>query len=361
LRKYFGLLHDGVFYFHGIPIMAMKKLTLEILAKMAGVGVATVDRVLNERGGVSPETARKVLEAARKANLRRVLPEAYQRPWQIELLLSGNDAFFFKKLARDFSEVADAVGYQRVCLHRTLIPESQPERLARHLIDCIESRDGIIVFAHDYGPVRDALALCQARGVPVVTIATDLPDAGRLCHVGIDQYQAGRTAGLLMSRATPQAGEAIVVSGRFDYRAHRQRVAGFRDALQQRAPQLRLREVLAGQDQRKTIRKLLEQSLNRTGNIVGLYNTGLGNTEISEILARHQLSGRCTYITHELYSVTRRLLQQDILSFTLDQNAAQHAQLALGILLRHLDTGWQPDVYEAGKVAFNLITAENLT
>ncbi len=28
------------------------------VAALAGVGIATVDRVLNERGGVSPETAR---------------------------------------------------------------------------------------------------------------------------------------------------------------------------------------------------------------------------------------------------------------------------------------------------------------
>ncbi len=32
----------------------MKALTLAELAKQVGVGVATVDRVLNDRGGVSP-------------------------------------------------------------------------------------------------------------------------------------------------------------------------------------------------------------------------------------------------------------------------------------------------------------------
>ena len=32
----------------------MKSMSLEALAKRIGVGVATVDRVLNERGGVSP-------------------------------------------------------------------------------------------------------------------------------------------------------------------------------------------------------------------------------------------------------------------------------------------------------------------
>lgn len=73
----------------------MKKLTLEVVAKMAGVGIATVDRVLNERGGVSLETSRKVLKAAREVGLKRLLPEEYQHPWQIEVFLSNNGSSFF--------------------------------------------------------------------------------------------------------------------------------------------------------------------------------------------------------------------------------------------------------------------------
>lgn len=71
----------------------MKKITLEAVAKQAGVGIATVDRVINERGGVSPATTRRVLQAAKEAGLKRELPDAHRQPWQIELLLSSSDAF----------------------------------------------------------------------------------------------------------------------------------------------------------------------------------------------------------------------------------------------------------------------------
>ncbi len=60
----------------------MKSISLAALAKRIGVGVATVDRVLNERGGVSPETTRRVLQAAREAGLKRILPEERRLPWQ---------------------------------------------------------------------------------------------------------------------------------------------------------------------------------------------------------------------------------------------------------------------------------------
>lgn len=102
-------------------------MSLKEVARRAGVGLATVDRVLNERGGVAPETVHRVLQAAREVGLKRILPEEHRHPWQIELLLSSNDSFFFKQLAQDFTEVASHLGYRRLTLRRTFVPEAQPE------------------------------------------------------------------------------------------------------------------------------------------------------------------------------------------------------------------------------------------
>ena len=104
----------------------------------------------------------------------------------------------------------------------------------------------------------------------MITLVSDLPDAERLLHVGINQLQAGRTAGLMMGSMLARAGEVLMVSGRVDYRAHRQRIEGFRDVLQQRFPHLALREVLAGLEDRSRISKLLEKALVASPSIVGV-------------------------------------------------------------------------------------------
>lgn len=338
----------------------MKKLTLIKVAELAGVGIATVDRVLNERGGVRPETVRKVLRAARQAGLQRLLPDDTQHPWQIEVFLSSNGTWFFQQLADEFALIADRLGYRKIKLFRTLVSEHPPEKLAEQIKKSSTLRDGIIVYGHDYPVIHQAIAHCKEKGIPVVTLVSDLPDSHRFCHVGINQYQAGRTAGLLMSQSMPAAGEVIMVSGRFDFSAHRQRIAGFRDAITLRAPWLRLREVLAGEDERHKIRALLNQTLQQADNVVGLYNSGDNNRDISAMLQQHGLSGRCCYITHELYDVTRTLLESGALSYTLDQNARQHAMLATDLLLRHLEQGFVPDLYREGRVELRIVTAENL-
>ena len=317
---------------------AMKNISLAMLARQIGVGVATVDRVLNERGGVSPQTTRKVLQAAREAGLKRILPEEHRFPWQIEVFLSSNDSFFFPQLAQDFAAVADSLGYRRLTLHRTFVPESQPTTLARRIARSCQQRQGIIVFGNDHPAVHDALRRCREAGVPAITLATDLPGADRLCHVGINQLQAGRTAGLMLGRMTPRPGEV----------------------LSQRFPHLQLSDVLAGEERREQITRLVEQALCRSRNIVGIYNTGLGNTQIAEALARHRREGDVCWITHERYNTTRQQLAKGSLALTLDQNIRQHAQLAIDLMLRHLESGYQPQTYADGKVDFILYSAENV-
>lgn len=337
----------------------MSKITLEELARQIGVGVATVDRVLNERGGVSPATTLRVLQAAKAAGLKRILPDAHRQPWQISLLLSSSDAFFFSQLSQDFSNLAGQLGYGQLTLHRTLIAEDNPALLAAQILKASEQCDGIIVFAQAHPAVYAALAQCHQRRIPVITLATDLPDARRLCHVGINQLQAGRTAGLLMGKMIGGPGEVIIISGRMDYLAHRQRVEGFSAVLTSQFPHLRLHKVLAALDDRQQVSRLLEQQLCQGGAIRGVYNTGLGNREIGEALARYRLLNKAVFITHELYPTTRRLLAEDALALALDQNTREMAQRAMTLMLRFLDSGIAPEEYADGKVEFLLYTREN--
>ena len=135
---------------------AMKNISLAMLARQIGVGVATVDRVLNERGGVSPQTTRKVLQAAREAGLKRILPEEHRFPWQIEVFLSSNDSFFFPQLAQDFAAVADSLGYRRLTTYA--IDQTALARNALLMLSqSISFNDDIRTacrYPHDTGNVR---------------------------------------------------------------------------------------------------------------------------------------------------------------------------------------------------------------
>ncbi|TIW70960.1 MAG: LacI family DNA-binding transcriptional regulator, partial [Mesorhizobium sp.] len=65
---------------------------LKDVARLAGVGLATVDRVLNERGGVSPSTAIRVIDAARQLQMKRPLPSPYSRRLRFEIIMITPDS-----------------------------------------------------------------------------------------------------------------------------------------------------------------------------------------------------------------------------------------------------------------------------
>ncbi len=65
--------------------------------------------------------------------------------------------------------MADSLGYRRLTLHRTFVPESQPTTLARRIARSCQQRQGIIVFGNDHPAVHDALRRCREAGVPAIT------------------------------------------------------------------------------------------------------------------------------------------------------------------------------------------------
>ena len=104
--------------------------------------------------------------------------------------------------------------------------------------------------------------------------------------------------------------------------------------------------------------RVLQLTLNRPQARNAL-NNGLF-TQIAEALARHRREGDVCWITHERYNTTRQQLAKGSLALTLDQNTRQHAQLAIDLMLRHLESGYQPQTYADGKVDFILYSAENV-
>src|SRR5689334_13005161 len=102
--------------------MAKKRKTgLQAVAALAGVGIATVDRVLNERGNTSLETTRKVLDAARQLRINRILPSPYRKLKRIEVLLARADLPFIARMNREFQRLAAAVD-RSVVIQRTTLP-----------------------------------------------------------------------------------------------------------------------------------------------------------------------------------------------------------------------------------------------
>jgi LacI family transcriptional regulator len=338
-----------------VRALKIPKSRLGDVAALAGVGIATVDRVMNERGNVSEKTALKVLEAARQLNLQRTLPSTRHRNVRIEVILRSPDDEYFSRLNRAFSAIAGGLD-RSIILYRNSVDERRPHHLVQHILS--SSADALIIYS---GTANAALLAAiddkTRRGIPVLTINNDLPESSRTVHIGADHYRMGRTAAFFMSRMAPKDGALILVRHSEGYKAHHGRVAGFLEGIAERRPDLRVVEILSGQDQTTMTYQLVQKALTKHDDVVGIYNAGGGRGGVATAIDGRGLTGKITFIAHELTEKSSAMLRQGILTLALDQNPEEQARQALGYLLAHFN---YTEGFSLSPIPFSVISEETI-
>lgn len=337
------------------------KIRLADVAKQAGTGIATVDRVLNQRGGVSPKTEQRVLQAAKTLGLRRILPPPYMRTLRIEVLLGPGFTFFMQRLNHEIAQISASLD-RSITVLRSTMDQDDPDYIAARIA---RSRaDGIILYCSESQQNIASITKSEATGRPVICIVTDVPTASRSAYVGINHNQAGRTAGLFIGRMSCQRpGKVLLLATSTSFRAHMQRIDGFKTALATYAPNLLVMPVLTTQDKDDACYHHVVRSLRRNAeDISAIYNTGGGNFGIGQALKdfsaeSFSADSRIIFIGHELTPESRILLQDKVMSLVIDQAPELQARQAIKLMLKKL-TGQTLAPIE-GEIAFTLHTSEN--
>ncbi|KGD81025.1 LacI family transcriptional regulator [Pantoea stewartii subsp. indologenes] len=183
----------------------MKKISMSAVARAAGVGVATVDRVLNNRASVKQETRDRVLRAAEalgyREDLRKVMtPEAtaVKSAVRTGFILLPSDYSFYQVLSEEIRRYADGKlatepAFVWADIHDVEKVVSSLEALAKRV-------DIIGVVALDHPLIRHTIKQLSASGVQIFTLFSDLSPCGQAGYIGLDNLKAGRTAGWFAER-----------------------------------------------------------------------------------------------------------------------------------------------------------------
>ena len=334
----------------------MSKPTFASIARHAGVGTATVERVLNGRGSVRPATAAKVIAAARALDYPRRLPEVHRGLLRIDVILVRPETTFFQRLSRAFERINAALD-SSVRVHRTFMEETDPEAIAARIALAEMHRAGLILAVPDHPAIRQAVAAAAASGLPVVHVVTrSVGLAGDL--VSIDNYAAGRTAALFLSRMQARDGTVAAICHPI-YQVHRERVHGFSDFFAEKTRGgLDFRCVGFGRDEPQRCADLLYEALDAWPDLVGLYNVGAGNAALADVLSRHPRGRQVFFVGHELTERTTAALREGVMSVVLDQVPEAQARRATDLILRRIGLlEMEPDTTP---IRFITLTAENL-
>lgn len=337
--------------------------TVHDIAAAAGVSLATVDRVLNQRPGVRLVTREKVEAAIRQIGYIRDVAAANLakgRVYPLVFIVPTGDNSFMHGLRFEVHQATLRAGIERTDIRIIEVPPFDVPALAAAL-DGLQGHDiaGVALVATDAPEVSAAVDRLVSERIPVVTLVSDLTDSMRHHYAGIDNIAAGRTAARLLGRFLGgRQGDLTILVGSMLVRDHRERLQGFSAVMAEEFPKLRLLPVLEGRDDPELAQSLVSEALAESADIIGVYSLGAGNRGLIAAVKAVRPTRELTVVVHELTQHTRAALQDGTIDAVLNQDAGHEVRSAVRVMKATADG--QAVIADQERIRLDIFLKDNL-
>jgi LacI family transcriptional regulator len=336
--------------------------TIAQIAHQAGVSTATVDRVVNRRGGVNADTERRVLQVIDDLGV----PWPPGRPRTAEgvrfaFVLPLQETAFIELVERQIAHAAGDFRHQHVTEITHRIDTRDPARFAAELMQ-LRGYKGIALFAPDLPAVKLAINELVRSGVYVVTLFSDVSGSMRQAYIGSDNRAAGRTAGLLVGHGSGFDGRDIVLLSSQATRmsSEIERCIGFAQVIQERFPALRLLRTpdlpMDDVGAQAVFADFIGSEID-PARITGVYIVGSGAAGVAGAIDAAGVAKRVSVVAHDLTEGHRALLNVGSLAFLLHQDI-HYCVLAAVRVLRALCENVRGAL--TAQPPIQILTAENV-
>ena len=344
-----------------------KRPTIDDLARVAGVSVATVDRVMNERHPVREETAHRVLAAAEtlgyhatgllKQRLKANAPER-----RLGFLLQKKSQDFYRDLGEAFIVAAQRQANMRARVIIEYIDELSPAVIARTVRGMAGRIDALALVSVDHPFVTQAIGELAAMKVPVFALLSDITAPARTGYVGVDNRKAGRTAAWMIARTARNPGDVGILVGSHRYLGQELREIGCRSYFREHAPEFRVLEPLVNLDDTRIAYEATLELLHSHPDLVGLQVAGGGTEGVIAALRDEPPRQPICVVCNELVAVTRAALIDGVVTCAIATPKTRVAEYALAAMARALEVelAVSEPIGNSGILPFELYVSENV-
>jgi LacI family transcriptional regulator len=285
--------------------------TIADLARVSGVSVATVDRVLNRRLPVREDTALRVVEAAESLGyhatglLKQRLTEIPQRSFGF--LMQKHDDFY-TMLAQGLVNATKEARFIRGRPVVEFMDEIVPSMIAHRIAEVGPKVDALAVVAVDHPLVNEAIAGVTALGKPVFTLISDVTAPSRAGYLACDSLKRGRTAAWCISRLAKRPGKIGILIGTHRYLSQDLAEISFRSYMREHAPEFQLLEPLVNLDDQHIAYEAILDMLASNPDLTAIYAAGGGIEGLIRALRDENAGSRVIAVCNELMPATRAAL-----------------------------------------------------
>lgn len=320
--------------------------TIKEIAELAGVSRGTVDRVLNNRGSVNSDTAKKINEIAKalgyKPNKAGIVLAAQKKKLKLGVIIFSTTNPFFADVMKGIKEKAEDLESYNCSVIVKEVPICAEEQLKA--IDELISEDVSAIALTPNNDSRICIRINELyeKGIPVVTLNTDIENSKRIAYVGSNYRKSGATAAGLLKLMTGSNVQIGIITGSPDILCHTQRIAGFMDTLAPYSGQMHIVSVIETHDDEIESYERTLKLLTEHPEINALFFAAGGVYGGCRAIFSLGLAGKIRVIAFDKADTTKQFMQDGILSAVICQQPRIQGKKPLDLLFTYLTSGELP-------------------
>jgi len=315
--------------------------TLFDIADALGISIGTVHRALHDHPGVSPMTKTRVLSMAKTLHYRPNLAARYlsqKRQLRISVNTLKGTTSFWDEVRAGIEEEAASSGMKVELEFRTYPGIGDGEEEAFEA--AMEAKvDGIIMFPSRPADLRRSMRRAARSRIPLVCVATDAPDTGRLAVVSIDTMVSGSLAADLLGRILKGSGKVAVTLSDLAITEHAEKVNAFKSTLGSFYPEMVLQEPVEDHDIEAEAYDKCEKLFRAHPDLAGVYVTTEASIPALNAARDTGMLEKLAIITTDLFPALVQEIRSGAVTATIYQRPRTQGLMAFRVLHEFLVEG----------------------
>jgi len=322
-----------------------RKTKLVDIAGALGVSTGTVHRALHNHSGVSPMTKSRVLQMAKTLGYRPNLAARYlssKRNLRVSVNTLHGTTSFWDEVRAGIGEEARGLVMENVEIEYRTYPrlgEGEEEAFEAALKSGV---DGIITFPSRPQSLHSWMRRASRSNIPVVCVATDAPNTGRLAVVSIDTLASGSLAADLMGSFLGGKGKVAVTLSSLAITEHAEKHKAFASTLGSLYPQMQLQETIEDHDVESEAYEKSAELFEKHPDLAGIYVTTEASIPVLNAARDAKMLDKITFITTDLFPALVPEIRSRAVAATIYQRPRRQGRMAFRVLHEFLVEGECP-------------------
>ncbi|GIP51331.1 MULTISPECIES: LacI family DNA-binding transcriptional regulator [Paenibacillus] len=335
-----------------------RRLTIKELAKQIGVSVATLDRVLNNRGNVKRQTYDKVMDKIKELNYMPNKSASFlsrMNDYSMAIVFPELPEYFWKQVEKGVQIAIDE--FRDYGLNVTIIRSEKydldpQKKIVQQLIDS-GKYDAIALSPNDPQEMADLIDRGVDQGIAICTFNSDSPLSKRLFYVGCDYRIAGRLAADALCKFLGGKTRVGLVMSYTNFQMQ-QKVTGFREVVAEYDHIEMVGPLKLSQEDYESPEAFADYFRQADG----IYVSSARLDVVAKHLEEYPAENRPVLIGHDMTDETYQYMKKGIVTATICQDPVNQGYLTVKSMFDHLVTGDKVGMKE-NITKLELVTREN--